>query len=777
MKNNKKLISVVLVMTMLITVVSVVFSASAATETLASYYSTNPGGKFGVNKTITVDGNISDWDSSMIIAQGTANDDPRVYRPNSMYEVPIDLYTLYGAYDDNNLYLMWEMTNVQDVVAPNDDYPLSQGILYQTQNLPFFLAIDTGKSDAIGNNGQLSTGGTIWDSGISIQNSFNRLVAFSTNGSNGPFIYGGSSAGVNAKEIYSYATTGITLKWGLGIKSQNVYGINGGYGHYNNRLLGDMCNESADWVDFNTKGHKSSTMDFHYEMSIPLDKLGVTKSDISSNGVGVLLVSTFGKSAMDCLPYDLSMNDNADQADTESQEFNSLEKSDKDFITTSFARIGAQGGSVTPQPTTQPTPQPTTQPATQPTTQPTPQPTTQAPVSGDKLTVNATSNLFTTKSLSDLSVGDTVTIKYDLASTMQVVNGQWALSYDTSKLKLVSSTSEMAPVTGGTINEKNNNVYGNFTNAQNLYDFTTAKTFVQAEFEVLQAGSANVNLNVEELTVGYLSGGVLKYAQAVEDSIVKDLSRVSGFTSSRLTASADVTSESIADTLTVVANSNFFSGATATFDNIPKQVTVSFKFSSNFKVMNGQWVLKYDSTKLQLATDNLASLTPKMASPDAMEGSAGTVAGNFTQLNLIDFTTEDDFIRIPFNVIGTGVADVNLTVKKLGVAYMKNDEAVEAYVVDNSVVKDITNLPGFTNFRYRTNTVINAGSLEYILGDVNRNGRIDIEDATLIQQYVAEMITFDSYQMIVADTNKDGIISIKDVTEIQRHLAEYIVLK
>ena len=773
MKNNKKMICVVLAVTMLITVVSVAFSASAATGTLASYYATNPDGKFGVNKTITVDGDISDWDSSMIIAQGAANDDPRVYRPNSMYEVPIDLYTLYGAYDDNNLYLMWEMTNVQDIVAPNDDYPLSQGILYQTQNLPFFLAIDTGKSaDAIGNNGKLSTGGTIWDSGITIQNSFNRLIAFSTNGSNGPFIYNGSSAGVNAKEIYSYGTTGITLKWGLGIKSKNVYGINGGYGQYNNRVLGDMCDESADWVDFNAKGHKTSTMDFHYEMSIPLDRLGITKSDITSNGVGALLISTFGKSGMDCLPYDLSMNDNADQADTGSQEFNSLEKSDEDFITTSFARIGAQGSIVTPQPTT---PQPTTPQPTTP--EPTTQPATQGPITGDKLTVNATSNIFTTKSLSDLSAGDTVTVKYDLTSAMKVANAQWRLSYDTSKLRLVSSASTMAPVTGGTINAKNNIVYGNFTNAENPYDFTTAKTFVQAEFEVLQAGTAEVNLNVEELTVGYISGGVLHYEQAVEDSTLKDLSKVPGFTSSKLTGTADVTSDSIADTLTVVAESNFFPGATATFDDIPDQVTVSFKFSSNFKVMNGQWVLSYDSSKLQLATDNLASLVPKAAGPTVLEGSTGKVAGNFTQLDLIDFTTEDDFVRVPFKVIGTGEARVTLTVKTLGVAYMNNGKAIEEYVVKGETVKDITKVPGFTSFRYRPNTVIDADSTKFILGDVNRDGLVTIDDATLVQQYAAELITFDSYQMLAGDTNKDGRITVKDATEIQRHVAEYIVLK
>ena len=72
-----------------------VFPASAA-GTLASYYSTNAAGT-GAKKTITVDGDISDWDSSMLIAQGTANDDPRVYRPNSMYEIPIDMYALYGG--------------------------------------------------------------------------------------------------------------------------------------------------------------------------------------------------------------------------------------------------------------------------------------------------------------------------------------------------------------------------------------------------------------------------------------------------------------------------------------------------------------------------------------------------------------------------------------------------------------------------------------------------------------------------------------------------------
>lgn len=361
---RKGILSIALAAAMVATACAGTLSANAAAsnDSLASQYSTNSAG-VGANKSITVDGDIGDWDSSMLIAQGAANDDPRVYRPNSMYEVGVDMYALYGAYDDKNLYLMWEMTNVQDCVAPNDDYPLTQGTLYMNQNFPFFIAIDTGdSSSAIGNNAQLTTSGTIWNSGITWTQPFNKLIAVSTNGSNGPFVYGGNSSGLNAKETHTAATSGVVFKYGKGILSQSIKGIDKGYGKNNNRVVGDVCNESAAWVDFNANGHKSSTMDFHYEMSIPLSTIGTDSSSIKNNGIGVMVVATMGKSALDCLPYDVAMNDNADQPDTESQENNSYEKSDADQITAAFARIGKGGGN-TPKPTTKPT-----ESQTQPTT-------------------------------------------------------------------------------------------------------------------------------------------------------------------------------------------------------------------------------------------------------------------------------------------------------------------------------------------------------------------------------------------------------------------------
>ncbi len=109
MKSTKKFISILLSAMMLMTCLTAtlfVANAAATSESIGGKYATNPNGNVGVKKTITIDGSISDWDSSMLIAQGTANDDPRVYRPNSMYEKAIDMYSLYACWDDSNLYLM-----------------------------------------------------------------------------------------------------------------------------------------------------------------------------------------------------------------------------------------------------------------------------------------------------------------------------------------------------------------------------------------------------------------------------------------------------------------------------------------------------------------------------------------------------------------------------------------------------------------------------------------------------------------------------------------------
>ena len=66
MKNTKKLVSVLLVAMLLITTVVASSASASAAGTLTSYYKTNPNNQVGTQKTISIDGDLSDWNSSML---------------------------------------------------------------------------------------------------------------------------------------------------------------------------------------------------------------------------------------------------------------------------------------------------------------------------------------------------------------------------------------------------------------------------------------------------------------------------------------------------------------------------------------------------------------------------------------------------------------------------------------------------------------------------------------------------------------------------------------
>lgn len=63
---------------------------------------------------------------------------------------------------------------------------------------------------------------------------------------------------------------------------------------------------------------------------------------------------------------------------------------------------------------------------------------------------------------------------------------------------------------------------------------------------------------------------------------------------------------------------------------------------------------------------------------------------------------------------------------------------------------------------------------DILIGDVNMDGEININDATMIQKYLAELVTFTPEQQIAADTNGDGDVNINDVTMVQKYIAELI---
>lgn len=64
---------------------------------------------------------------------------------------------------------------------------------------------------------------------------------------------------------------------------------------------------------------------------------------------------------------------------------------------------------------------------------------------------------------------------------------------------------------------------------------------------------------------------------------------------------------------------------------------------------------------------------------------------------------------------------------------------------------------------------------DFVSGDVNLDGKITIDDATLIQKYLAGVQEFDDEaQLLAADVNSSGDISIDDTTLIQKYIAGLI---
>ena len=339
------------------------------TAPIGGKYGTNPDLQLGKNKTITVDGNPSDWDSSMIIAQGVANDDPRVYMPSSMHEQPWDDYALYAAWDDENLYFMWEMANTTYIVSPSDNFAASQEARPWRNSIPMYLALSVDpekhadgtawgtdpKSGAEFTNPFVwgTTGGVAKDGGINFTTNVDTLIAFDTNNSNG-------GASIFKADKYDETTDNYMFNYNtaipIGVTSfekqdnQNGFKIAHDYGTLSEKIIGvkqpkggnvmgETFKSSSNWVDFRDFGYKDS-YGFIFEVAVPLNTLGIDKDYIETNGIGAMQILTYGTSGMDCLPYDPTMQDNAN-VEYSYDPSTSHEKEDIDNITVPLARVGA----------------------------------------------------------------------------------------------------------------------------------------------------------------------------------------------------------------------------------------------------------------------------------------------------------------------------------------------------------------------------------------------------------------------------------------------------
>ena len=296
-------------------------------------YATNPNGQVGKNKTIS---SYDDWTEDMMVARGAANDDPRAFR--GYHEKATDIYAVYAAWDDSNLYLMAELPDLQ-----NQD-PLGDFNYANDQFLPMGIAINTGKRTP--GDGHTVDGFNLWTQGdfYSIKEGVDTILMFHPrNGIGEPGVFK-----TNADGKFSYDAKNGYL---IGFDKAGVT-----RGHVDKKTLASTYMGSPDNYGLSKDAYlsgisahqnlKTGVATGHlYQVTIPLATLDIDKSWLETNGIKVMWFSTFGESVMDAVPWDPSLIDAASEAYSK-DDSTSHEKEDTDEYSVPLASVGhLTGGS------------------------------------------------------------------------------------------------------------------------------------------------------------------------------------------------------------------------------------------------------------------------------------------------------------------------------------------------------------------------------------------------------------------------------------------------
>jgi len=402
------------------------------------------------------------------------------------------------------------------------------------------------------------------------------------------------------------------------------------------------------------------------------------------------------------------------------------------------------------------TPAETTEVAT---TEATTAPATQATAAPEKapLTVNATSNVFSTAKAEYNSKTNQVTVCYYLGTNCDLVNLEWYFTYDSNIFKVdnknnLDSTGKklgiMPQITSSSV--INTSIPGK-VNANSsdlgLYTIDAKVPFIKIVLDVKgnpENVETNVNLNVRVLTKGEMDFNtmrvdpdtmvsfVLEYKIVDPSYIVSAETKLTESTFVPSTESTEAPETTVPETtvpettvpettvpettvpetteevpagaLTVNATSNLFPASSNVVAGDEEYVTVTYYFESEKNVLNADFNLTYDPT--MLALDSV--MTPYTNGVVVNSATAGKVYGNMSSLELYNFNQKTPFVSVVFKKLGLGETDVNLTVDNLTLS-LANAEGVTDEAQEEGLVRD--GVLAQTSTTYSVETEIQAGKV------------------------------------------------------------------
>ena len=386
-------------------------------------------------------------------------------------------------------------------------------------------------------------------------------------------------------------------------------------------------------------------------------------------------------------------------------------------------------------------------------------PATQATTAAQKapLTVNATSNVFSTTKAEYNSETKQVTVCYYLGTNCDLVNLEWYFTYDSNIFEVknqnnLDSTGTkfgiMPQITSSSV--INTSIPGKVNaNASDLslYRIDAKVPFIKIVLDVKgnpENAETNVNLDVRVLTKGEIDFNTMRVdpdtmVSFVQDSKIADASYIVS-AETKLTEStfvpstesteapeitvpettvpettveettvpettvAETTEEVPAGALTVNATSNLFPASSNVVAGDEEYVTVTYYFESEKNVLNADFNLTYDPT--MLALDSV--MTPYTNGVVVNSATAGKVYGNMSSLELYNFNQKTPFVSVVFKKLGLGETDVNLTVDNLTLS-LANAEGVTDEAQEEGLVRD--GVLAQTSTTYSVKTEIQAGKV------------------------------------------------------------------
>ena len=430
-----------------------------------------------------------------------------------------------------------------------------------------------------------------------------------------------------------------------------------------------------------------------------------------------------------------------------------------------------------------------------------------------------------------VTTGHTVTVTYKLTAPNYIVDTQFNINYDRTVLELVGKDNAVnfPVISNGNlqVNYDADKIYVASTNISendaDLGNFKSGATLCTLTFKVLKDATTKVTLTPEFIggkndngisgqEVEYVLNGKIATNAKVErnvqiaeltnvsvtfnmngsnsQNIVKDVEKGTKVTApatnptregfvftgwyvdAQLSAEFNFNTVINADTI-IYAGWEQDSVAVADDDITVKTgdtVTVTYKLTAPNYIVDTQFNINYDRTVLELVGKDNAVNFPVISNgnlqvnydSDKIYVASTTVSENDADLG--NFKSGATLCTLTFRVLKDATTKVTFTPNAIG---GKNSSGISEQEVEYVINGKIT-----VNATLERDVQITNATIVY--GDVNNDGKVNANDATLILQHYAGISSLSTEVQKAADVNRDGKVNANDATLILQKYAGII---